>query len=64
MWLNLSWSMFYPISEDKAYFVVTDSLQELKGSSSHSKRMSGNGKDAMPKFSLSDVSDDELQSQG
>ena len=37
-----------------------DSLQELKGSSSHSKKISGGGQEYVPKFSLSDVSDDEL----
>lgn len=44
--------------------VSSDSLQELKGSSSHSKRISGAGQDAVPKFSLSDMSDDEQLHKG
>ncbi|XP_052792413.1 centriole and centriolar satellite protein OFD1-like isoform X1 [Mya arenaria] len=42
--------------------VSTDSLTELKGSSSR-KKASG-GQDSVPKFSLSDVSDDEMDTHG
>lgn len=43
--------------------VSTDSLTELKGSSSHSRKKQSS-QEGVPKFSLSDVSDDEMNSQG
>ncbi|XP_053399903.1 centriole and centriolar satellite protein ofd1-like [Mercenaria mercenaria] len=43
--------------------VSTDSLTELKGSSSYNRKKPS-GQDSVPKFSLSDVSDDDLKSQG
>lgn len=42
---------------------VTDSLTELKGSSSYSRKKAAS-QDGVPKFSLSDVSDDDMKSQG
>lgn len=45
------------------YFYVIDSLTELKGSSSLSRKKPG-ARDPVPKFSLSDASDDEDKSHG
>jgi hypothetical protein len=53
---------FIPITYN-SFIPITDSLTELKGSSSYNRKKPS-GQDSVPKFSLSDVSDDELKSHG
>lgn len=57
-------NLFYKISREfVSISSALDSLTELKGSSSHQRKKS-NGQEVVPKFSLSDDSDDELKSHG